>query len=126
MQIIVVDDGSCDEEYKLVEEMRDEYSFELYKNEGIYAGGARNTALKYAKGEWIVFADADDYFTPLVADLFKKHKDSDADIVYFNITSAISDTGEKAYRDEHIKSIAQKYLDSNDEYYYDYNVYGRN
>lgn len=117
MQIIVVDDGSCDEEYKLVEEMRDEYSFELYKNEGIYAGGARNTALKYAKGEWIVFADADDYFTPLVADLFKKHKDSDADIVYFNITSAISDTGEKAYRDEHIKSIAKRYLETGDENY---------
>lgn len=117
MQIIVVDDGSCEDEYKAVEQLRDKYSFELYNNEGKYAGGARNTALKYAKGEWILFADADDYFTPLFAPLIEKHQDSDCDIVFFNISSCISDTGEKAFRDEHIKSIAKKYVDSGDDNY---------
>lgn len=117
MQIIVVDDGSCEDEYKAVEQLRDKYSFELYNNEGKYAGGARNTALKYAKGEWILFADADDYFTPLFAPLIEKHQDSDCDIVFFNISSCISNTGEKAFRDEHIKSIAKKYVDSGDDNY---------
>lgn len=117
MQIIVVDDGSCEDEYKAVEQLRDKYSFELYNNEGKYAGGARNTALKYAKREWILFADADDYFTPLFAPLIEKHQVSDCDIVFFNISSCISDTGEKAFRDEHIKSIAKKYVDSGDDNY---------
>ena len=50
-----------------------------------YAGGARNEALKVAHGKWLLFADADDYFTDDAFDEFYKHIDTDADIVFFLI-----------------------------------------
>ena len=50
-----------------------------------YAGGARNEALKEAHGKWLLFADADDYFTDDAFDEFYKHFDTDADIVFFLI-----------------------------------------
>lgn len=50
-----------------------------------YAGGARNEALKVAQGKWLLFADADDYFTDDAFDEFYKHYDTDADIVFFLI-----------------------------------------
>lgn len=54
MQIIVVDDNSTEKEYKLVQDLQQIYIFELYKNEGKTAGGARNTGIKYAKGQWLI------------------------------------------------------------------------
>lgn len=115
-QIIVVDDNSTEDEMLKVSELQQKYSFELYKNEGRYAGGARNTALKYAIGNWILFADSDDFYLPSLVDLFDKYKDSDADIIYFSVESRYSDTLEPAYRDGHIKNISRRYLQSKNDW----------
>lgn len=58
-EIIVVDDGSTDNSYQLVEEMKDPRirSFRQ-KNKGVSA--ARNLGIKNANYEWICFLDADD------------------------------------------------------------------
>lgn len=50
-----------------------------------FAGGARNVGMENAHGKWLLFADADDYFTPDAFEEFYKHIDSDADIIYFLI-----------------------------------------
>lgn len=107
-QIIVVDDNSKNEEYKAIELLQSNYCFELYRNEGKTAGGARNTGLKYAKGKWILFADADDYFEPNMESMISKYLESDYDIVFFNVISRYSDTGEKGFRDAHINNLIKK------------------
>ena len=116
-QIIVVDDNSKEDEYKSVENLRSEFDFDLYKNEGRTAGGARNTGLKYAIGDWLIFADADDFFTESLFSLVVSHAESDADVIFFNINSQVSETGKRAHRDAHIKSLIIKYNTTSDERY---------
>lgn len=72
IEIIVVDDNSTDNTYKLVEKLTNEkiklikspvdlYRFDKKLNRNINAGYlARNTGFKYARGEYITFQDADD------------------------------------------------------------------
>lgn len=109
-QIIVIDDNSNNETITEIKKIQKNINFELYKNEGNGAGGARNTGLKYANGKWLIFADADDFFLPSFAKLTKEHKNDDEEIIYFNVTSCYSDTLKKANRDEHINKLFSLYL----------------
>lgn len=65
-EIIIVDDGSRDATESVVASLAKEDSRIRYfchdTNRGAQA--ARNTGIKAAQGEWIVFLDSDDYFTP--------------------------------------------------------------
>lgn len=116
-QIIVVDDNSREDEYKSVKKLICDFKFELYKNEGQTAGGARNTGLKYAIGTWLIFADSDDFFTNELTKLTTIHAKSNADVIFFNVSSQISETGERAQRDTHIKSLISKYKATGDDRY---------
>lgn len=89
IQVIVVDDCSPDfEKYsETIPELKRPY-LELYTTVTNGGGGkARNVGLKHAKGKWILFADADDYYLDGFVDELDKYYDSDNDIVYFNIIS---------------------------------------
>lgn len=64
-ELIVIDDNSTDESYKIVKEIaKKDFRIKLYKNEfnkGIVGG--LNTGLKYASGEYVTRQDADDIST---------------------------------------------------------------
>lgn len=101
IQIIVVDDNST----KCVKELNElqakyEGRIEFYKNtSGIQSAGAcRNTGLMHASGEWLLFADADDYFVPEFYSIISRYIESDYDQIIFNVTSIFADTGEAATR----------------------------
>lgn len=51
------------------------------------AGAARNVGMKYVEGKFMLFLDADDYYTPEAFPAFDKYLDSDFDIVFFKPTS---------------------------------------
>lgn len=96
IQVIIVDDCSSPENVNLTHILGNERTHtQVLFNKNCYgAGHARNLALPHAKGKWLIFADADDYFTPTAWNRIDCYADSNADIVYLNILSVNSETGE--------------------------------
>lgn len=63
-EVIIVDDGSTDDTGTICDEyIKNDARFHVYhkKNEGV--SKARNTGVDYAKGEYLLFMDGDDYIT---------------------------------------------------------------
>lgn len=58
-EVVVVDDGSTDNSVAIVESIAGP-RIRLIKQENGGPSKARNTGVKNAKGDWIVFLDADD------------------------------------------------------------------
>lgn len=93
IQVIVVDDASDPSivdfsSYPGLDDPRVEV---VFTKEARGAGYARNVGLTRAAGLWTLFLDCDDLFTPEALSLLDSHVNDDADIVFFDITSAYSD-----------------------------------
>lgn len=78
---ISVSDVNCSRPFKL-----------LYSPNSRFAGGARNVGLDAAQGEWLIFADSDDFFTPKAFDVFTSYAQSEYDLIYFKVCSVYDDT----------------------------------
>ncbi|ADV44014.1 glycosyltransferase family A protein [Bacteroides helcogenes] len=94
IQIIVVDDDSSPEVVDFSNfPGQDRAGVELlFTKEGKGAGYARNCGLARAKGKWLLFADADDYFLPDFMNVLDAYRDTDYDLITFRAESAGSDT----------------------------------
>ena len=97
IQVIVVDDNSdstiADFNY-FPDSNRKNIEIYLTK-EGKGAGYARNIGLKHAIGEWLIFADADDFFYPNAFDVIDNYlKGKKIDVIYFYADSRDGITGE--------------------------------
>lgn len=116
IEIIIVDDNSKEElNYKSLTEVNTR--IKLLKNinkKG--AGGARNTGLDNALGEWILFADSDDFFIEGAFDIIKKYKKNKEDIIFFNCTSIFIETGKKAQRHIFFQKILMDYLKNKNQH----------
>ena len=58
-ELIIVDDGSTDNSLSVVKSIKDK-RIHIIEQENGGPSKARNTGVKHAKGEWILFLDADD------------------------------------------------------------------
>ena len=88
-----------------------QYEYYLTK-EGKGAGYARNVGLDHAKGRWIIFADADDFFAEDFSDLLDDVADADEDIVFFDYVNVRSDNvTQLATERNRYKSFISDYLD---------------
>lgn len=77
----------------------------IIDEEGRGAGWARNKGLVQAIGDYIIFADSDDFFHPCFNELLYKLKDETADVVYFNADSIVLGSGEPSWRANHLNRI---------------------
>ena len=81
IQIIVVDDNS-DQAYLDIFPSFYRSDLEvIFTKEGRGAGYARNIGLKRAKGKWLLFADADDYYTGGFLDVLDKYKETSNNLI---------------------------------------------
>ena len=111
IQTIVVDDHT--ENVKAVREVQEMFpavTF-IYKDKQVGAGFSRNTGLEKAEGEWIIFADADDYFDDnFWAFLDSIVLDASADIIYLKSRSIDLDTGKESNRADYYNGLVDRFL----------------
>lgn len=96
IQIIVVDDNSDPKkvDFEHFPGVGEKCVEVYFTKEGKGAGYARNMGLKYAKGKWLLFADADDYFVDDLLPFFDEYVYSVLDIVFFDVESRDNITNE--------------------------------
>ena len=82
----------------------------LYSDPARGAGGARNVGIENANGEWLIFADADDFFAEKAFSLFLAKTDSHADIIYTGMGGVFLDTGEHSDRGDGYARLVKSYL----------------
>lgn len=93
VQVIVVDDNSSPEkvDFENFPGKERKYTQCIFDKEGGGAGHARNIGLRHADGQWLVFADSDDFFTPDAFSILDRHKDDSYDIILFKANSVNSE-----------------------------------
>lgn len=112
IQVIVVDDNSSkvDELHIVENELNRKNVIFIYTKEGKGAGYARNVGLRKAEGKWLIFSDADDFFTPDAFEVFDQYANSDKDLVYFLHSSVYSDTLQPCLRYDSRNELLKSYI----------------
>lgn len=64
LELILVDDGSTDESLKICRQWEADPRVTIIASKNRGVSSARNTGLKAATGQWIMFLDSDDYLLP--------------------------------------------------------------
>lgn len=121
LEVIVVDDAS-DVDLERLYGQHTRLTL-LTNSRGKGAGGARNTGLACAKGDYILFADSDDVFLPDFTDTVFKYIELGGDIVYFAPQSFLEENpSAMGCRHRRYKKLVEKYISgkSDDLRYYFY------
>ncbi len=118
IQVIVVDDNSpgADTYLDRYPALSRPYLEFVRTTKGGGAGYARNVGLDHAKGKWLLFADADDYYADNMYKIIMSHVSSNADVIYFKKKSVLSEDITKAInRSNYINRLIDRYFETSDE-----------
>lgn len=109
IQVIVVDDASDNQQeiQKVVSHYSNTELVLSIEKKG--AGYARNLGLLVAKGDWLLFADADDFFSEKLSELVDMHFADNADIIYFAADSVYSESMKHSPKLDNRKARIEKY-----------------
>ena len=110
VEVIVVDDNSDPHkvDFEHFPGLERPNTRVLFTKEGKGAGYARNVGLEHAQGRWILFADADDFFTENFNGLLDEMVDAKEDVVFFDYINVLSEkpTQQVPVRNRYKKFIA--------------------
>jgi len=112
IEIIVIDDHSSqplsDELIQQFDHVR--FMDNLPDKKG--PGSARNLGIEEATGDWILFADSDDYFLENAFSLIEKQLDSQSELILFYPTSINTDTGKDGKRHLYITKLINEFQET--------------
>lgn len=63
-EVIIVDDGSTDASYAMLEQLQASYGFQLYRQRNQGVSAALNLGLQHARGDYVATPDLDDIMLP--------------------------------------------------------------
>lgn len=110
IQIIIIDDCSDFDILNAIKNNKFNNNVEIiFCDISKGAGAARNIGVNLAKGKWLLFADADDYFTDTFDNLLSKYLNSASDIIYFD-TDSQDDNGDQSYRHLRYSRLVHDFL----------------
>lgn len=120
-QIIVIDDKSEDYEVKKIKKVVSNYDNALFLQNTTDCKGAgvcRNIGIASANSEYILFADADDFFLDnwLQNIYFHIENENKSDIIFFSPTSLDIETGLLSTRHIRYQHLVDKYLNKNSQF----------
>lgn len=94
IEVFICDDCSDEKDRAILKEYvgkRNNITY-LQSEEPLGGGHARNMGLRKAAGKWLIFSDADDFFSENMWSLFQELRKTDSDIIYFKVKGVDSDT----------------------------------
>ncbi len=112
LEIIIVNDGSTDNSESIIKNYIKKSEKIVYlKQENLGQHEARNLGLKYAKGEYIGFIDADDYIeNTMYKKMYKKAISEKLDIVLCNAYMVVNGKNKVINTNSEIKNFSNRYI----------------
>lgn len=109
IEIICVDDSSTDNSLQIIKNYAQKDSrIKIIQQKNSFAGVARNNGLKVANGEYVIFLDADDYFSPKMFEtMYSNAITTNSDITICKSQTILQETGEIKINDY---AVNNKYL----------------
>jgi len=120
IQTIVIDDNSTKDKAEYFDFIKENPHIHFLVNQtGMNSAGlCRNIGLEKAEGEWLLFADADDFFTENLWEKIEPFMDQkEFDIIYFQPTSIFLESGERASRHVRVCKAIDDFIDEPDIYH---------
>lgn len=114
-EIIIIDDGSSDSTLNICQKLAEnDTRVQVYHQENAGVSAARNAGIMKAKGEWIVFSDADDIILPESVVLYDRYSEEEYDVIqtchmYSNQQFRGNNSVEEKKPEEIIKILFNRY-----------------
>lgn len=110
IEVIVIDNSTVKVDLSFLENLS--HHKLLYSDITKGAGHARNIGLDASCAKWILFLDADDFFTKNAFSSFDNFINSEHEIIYFNSTSLIEGTKIESDRHIYYSKLVTEFIES--------------